>query len=52
LGSTTFLKSVVMRQVLEALIAQGFGMPADILELKMYEEGKPISVVVKNDQFV
>lgn len=48
LGSTTVLKSEVMRQVIEALIVNNFGMPADILELKIYQEGKPIPIIMKN----
>lgn len=46
LGSTTVLKSEVMRQVIEALLANNFGMPADILELKIYQEGRPIPISV------
>ena len=49
LGSTTVLKSEVMRQVIAALIAKDFGMPADILELKIYQEGRPIPVMVKKE---
>lgn len=49
LGSTTVLKSEVMRQVIAALIQKDFGMPADILELKIYQEGRPIPIAIKND---
>jgi small-conductance mechanosensitive channel len=49
LGSTTVLKSEVMRQIISALIAKDFGMPADILELKIYQEGRPIPIQIKNE---
>ncbi|UII24769.1 mechanosensitive ion channel family protein [Fulvivirga maritima] len=47
LGSTTVLKSTVMHQVVNRLISEGFNMPADIIELKIYQEGQPIPVAVK-----
>ncbi|SMG51592.1 Small-conductance mechanosensitive channel [Marivirga sericea] len=48
LGSITVLKSSVMKAVVEALIAEGFSMPADILELKIYQENNPIPINIKN----
>ena len=48
LGSIYALKSAVMQKVIEALIANGFGMPADILELKIYQENNPIPINIKN----
>ncbi len=48
LGSITVLKSSVMKAVIEALIAKGFNMPADILELKIYQENNPIPINIKN----
>ncbi|MBL3655458.1 mechanosensitive ion channel family protein [Fulvivirga sediminis] len=51
LGSTTVLKSTVMQQVVNRLIIEGFNMPADIIELKIYQEGQPIPVAVKGDNY-
>jgi len=48
LGSIYGLKSKVMQEVLEALIANGFGMPAEIFELKIYQEDNPIPINIKN----
>ncbi|HET8859966.1 mechanosensitive ion channel family protein [Marivirga sp.] len=48
LGSIYELKSKVMQAVVEALIAKGFGMPADIFELKIYQENNPIPISIKN----
>ncbi len=48
-GSTLVLKSKVMRKVVVALIAKGVEMPADILELKIYQEGKPIPIFLKKE---
>ncbi|KOF02476.1 hypothetical protein OB69_11915 [Roseivirga seohaensis subsp. aquiponti] len=48
-GSSLQLKSVVMHQVLLRLSEAGFNMPADIIELKIYQEGQPIPVSVRND---
>ncbi len=42
LGNIAFLKTQVMTEVLKALIASGFTLPADIVELKIYQEGSPI----------
>ena len=47
IGSTVVLKSEVMRKVITALIEKDFGMPADILELKIYQEGRPIPIMLK-----
>ncbi len=47
LGSATTLKSEVMRGVFNALVAAKFNMPADIIELKIYQEGQPIPVSVR-----
>ena len=48
-GSSLQLKSVVMHQVLLRLSKAGFNMPADIIELKIYQEGQPIPVSVRTD---
>jgi len=50
IGSTVVLKSEVMRQVISALIQKDFGMPADILELKIYQEGQPIPIMLKKEE--
>ncbi|MGB3618708.1 MAG: mechanosensitive ion channel family protein [Catalinimonas sp.] len=42
------LKSEVMRRVFLALTHAGFTMPADIVELKIYQEGSPIPVAVRD----
>ncbi len=46
LRSYTTLKSTVMHHVFLALVAKGFNMPADIIELKIYQEGNPIPVAI------
>ena len=38
-----------MNDILVNLAKNGFNMPADILELKIYQEGKPIPLVVKKE---
>ncbi|WP_296621189.1 mechanosensitive ion channel domain-containing protein [Marivirga sp.] len=48
LGSIYVLKSQVMQEIVEALIENGFGMPADIFELKIYQENNPIPINIKN----
>lgn len=50
LGSTTVLKSTVMQQVLNRLSKEGFTMPADIIELKIYQEGQPIPVSLRDNR--
>lgn len=47
-GSITILKSSVMKEVVATLMKAGFNMPADILELKIYQEDKPIPLNIKN----
>lgn len=49
IGSTVVLKSEVMRKIINALVEKDFGMPADIVELKIYQEGKPIPIAIKKD---
>lgn len=44
--SLAVLKTEVMRNVLEGLTEHGFTLPADIIELKIYQEGQPIPVKV------
>jgi hypothetical protein len=44
LGDIAFLKTQVMTEVLKALMANGFTLPADIVELKIYQEGSPIPI--------
>lgn len=48
LGSTTVLKSTVMQTVINKLIKEGFNLPADIVELKIYQEGHPIPIAMKD----
>ncbi len=48
LGSMTVLKSNVMSQVFNRLKNDGFNMPADIVELKIYQEGSPIPLMIYN----
>ena len=47
--SLAVLKTEVMRNVLEGLTAHGFTLPADIIELKIYQEGQPIPVKVTQE---
>jgi small-conductance mechanosensitive channel len=47
LGSIAFLQTEVMNNVVTGLAEAGFSMPADIIELKIYQEGQPIPVSVK-----
>lgn len=42
------LKTELMNNILAHLSQNGFNMPADILELKIYQEGKPIPVTINN----
>lgn len=49
IGSTVVLKSEVMRKVIAALIQHDFGMPADILELKIYQDGQPIPISLSKE---
>ena len=48
-GPLALLKTAVMNQVLTALMANGFSLPADIVELKIYQEGQPIPLTMKDD---
>ncbi len=43
------LKTDLMNEILTHLAQKGFTMPADILELKIYQEGKPIPVAIRNE---
>ena len=45
--SSLILKSQVMQRVFNALVRAEFNMPADIIELKIYQENQPIPVAVK-----
>lgn len=47
LGSITILKSTVMQTVVNHLLKKGFTLPADIVELKIYQEGQPIPLAIK-----
>jgi small conductance mechanosensitive channel len=49
IGSTVVLNSEVMRKVIVVLLDKNVGMPADILELKIYQEEKPIPITLKKD---
>jgi small-conductance mechanosensitive channel len=48
LGSFTVLRSDVMQSVIRDLIKEGFNLPADIIELKIYQEGQPIPIAVRD----
>lgn len=47
--ATTNIKSEIMQKVIKALIDKGFSMPADIIELKIYQEDKPIPLTVRQE---
>lgn len=47
LGPIAFLQTEVMNKVITALTKAGFSLPADIIELKIYQEGQPIPVNIK-----
>ena len=49
LGSMTVLKSRIMVKVFQRLKADGYYMPADIVELKLYQDGNPIPVTIKRE---
>ena len=49
LGSTTVLKSHVMVSVFKRLKSDGFTLPANIVELKIYQEGQPIPIRLRED---
>lgn len=51
LGSVTVLKSHVMEAVFRRLKQEGFTLPANIVELKIYQEGRPIPIKVRKDDF-
>jgi len=46
IGSMTVLKSKIMAKVFFRLKKDGFYMPADIVELKIYQEGNPIPLTI------
>ncbi|WP_339814858.1 mechanosensitive ion channel family protein [uncultured Imperialibacter sp.] len=41
-GSVAVLQNDVMNGIVSSLMKQGYSLPADIVELKIYQEGKPI----------
>lgn len=43
-GHIATLQTTVMYTVINSLTAKGFSLPADIVELKIYQEGKPIPI--------
>ncbi len=47
-GAIHVLKNKVMNDVVDVLLNNKFNMPADIVELKIYQEGNPIPLAVKN----
>jgi small-conductance mechanosensitive channel len=47
LGPIALLQTEVMNNVLTTLFDAGFSMPADIVELKTYQENQPLSVSIK-----
>lgn len=48
-GPIAFLQTKVMNRIVVELLKSGFTLPANIIELKMYQEGKPIPVDIKQD---
>ena len=44
------LKNNLMNAIVTQLAKEGFSMPADILELKIYQEGKPIPLQIKKEE--
>lgn len=48
LGSVTVLKSSVLQTVVNRLMKEGVNLPADIVELKIYQDGQPIPINIKN----
>lgn len=48
LGSLTVLKSSVLQAVVNKLMKEGVNLPADIVELKIYQDGQPIPINIKN----
>ncbi len=46
--SLTVLRSDVMKSVIRELLKEGFNLPADIIELKIYQEGQPIPIAVRD----
>lgn len=48
-GPIAFLQTKVMNRIVIELLKSGFTLPANIIELKMYQEGKPIPVDIKQD---
>lgn len=50
IGSTVILRSEVMRLVIAKLMEHKFDMPADILELKIYQEDKAIPIKIIKEQ--
>ncbi|MFQ3212618.1 MAG: small conductance mechanosensitive channel [Marivirga sp.] len=47
LDSITILKSTLMQTVVNTLLKKEFTLPADIVELKIYQEGHPIPLSIK-----
>ncbi len=47
-GSIATLKTSVMNKVVSNLIKNEFSLPADIVELKIYQEGQPIPLLMKD----
>lgn len=47
--SLAILKTEVMRNVLNGLMQEGYTMPADIVELKIYQEDQPIPIRMAKD---
>lgn len=45
-GPIAFLQTKVMNKIVVELVKSGFTLPANIVELKTYQEGKPIPVEV------
>ncbi|NJN28055.1 MAG: mechanosensitive ion channel family protein [Cyclobacteriaceae bacterium] len=46
-SNIAFLRTEVMNNIVNHLIASGFSLPADIIELKIYQEGQPIPISLK-----
>jgi hypothetical protein len=51
-GPIASLQTEVMNKVVVDLVKAGFTLPADIIELKIYQEGKPIPVSLKSNEVI
>ncbi|WOK06034.1 mechanosensitive ion channel family protein [Imperialibacter roseus] len=49
-GSVAVLQNDVMNGIVSSLMKQGYSLPADIVELKIYQEGKPIPLNITSSK--